>query len=156
MVPFLIGLAVAAVSIGVLFLLAPLIASLSFCCAPTATQTPKPDNDNPPTTWRDDSPRHPQYAQPPADETPRTWTTEAQRDPPAKDKTAEPRPFPTTATPAQPRTADAESAPDYRAYERPPALRGGSRRSAAEQVAAAQAAGEEYFDIPAFLRRQAD
>jgi len=52
---------------------------------------------------------------------------------------------------------DLTDEPDYRQFERPPGTRGsGVRRSAAEQVAAAQAAGEEYFDIPAFLRRQAD
>ncbi|MEJ2530855.1 MAG: cell division protein FtsZ [Halioglobus sp.] len=58
-----------------------------------------------------------------------------------------------------PRTAaaDVEHEPDYREFDRPPAMRK-SRRAASGQAAAmgAESAGEEYFDIPAFLRRQAD
>ena len=48
--------------------------------------------------------------------------------------------------------------PDYRDYERPAAMRN-PRRGAApggSGAAVSQAADEEYFDIPAFLRRQAD
>jgi cell division protein FtsZ len=47
--------------------------------------------------------------------------------------------------------------PDYREFDRPPAMRNKSRRAAGGQAAAApEGAGEDYFDIPAFLRRQAD
>jgi cell division protein FtsZ len=47
--------------------------------------------------------------------------------------------------------------PDYKEFDRPTAMRNKSRRTGGEQVAAAaEGAGEEYFDIPAFLRRQAD
>ena len=47
--------------------------------------------------------------------------------------------------------------PDYREFDRPPGLRNKSRRAAGGHSAAApEGAGEEYFDIPAFLRRQAD
>jgi cell division protein FtsZ len=61
-----------------------------------------------------------------------------------------------------PRPAVAESEevgeePDYREFDRPTAMRNKPRRGAAGQAAAApEGAGEEYFDIPAFLRRQAD
>ncbi len=52
--------------------------------------------------------------------------------------------------------ADLEGEINYRDFDRPPGLRN-SRRSAGGQVAAAPGnASEEYFDIPAFLRRQAD
>jgi len=52
--------------------------------------------------------------------------------------------------------ADLEGEINYKDFERPPAMRT-SRRSAGGQVAAAPGnASEEYFDIPAFLRRQAD
>ena len=47
--------------------------------------------------------------------------------------------------------------PDYKEFDRPTAMRNKSRRTGGEQAAAAaEGAGEEYFDIPAFLRRQAD
>jgi cell division protein FtsZ len=50
--------------------------------------------------------------------------------------------------------ADPALEPDYSAYDRPAVTR---RRPAGGQVAAAPGnASEEYFDIPAFLRRQAD
>lgn len=53
-------------------------------------------------------------------------------------------------------TADTEEEPDYKDFDQPPALRN-KRRAAGGQVAAVEAdASEEYFDIPAFLRRQAD
>ncbi len=59
--------------------------------------------------------------------------------------------------PAKPAAADVEHEPDYKEFDQPPALRK-SRRAAGGQtaVAAPEGAGEEYFDIPAFLRRQAD
>lgn len=41
--------------------------------------------------------------------------------------------------------------PDYRGYDKPPA-----RRAARGAAVAAEKQGEDYFDIPAFLRRQAD
>ncbi|MEM1404426.1 MAG: cell division protein FtsZ, partial [Pseudomonadota bacterium] len=50
--------------------------------------------------------------------------------------------------------ADPLTAPDYRDYERPPARRSAARGSAA--AATAEKLGDDYFDIPAFLRRQAD
>jgi cell division protein FtsZ len=47
--------------------------------------------------------------------------------------------------------------PDYREFDRPTAMRNKPRRAAGGQAAATpEGAGEEYFDIPAFLRRQAD
>jgi len=47
--------------------------------------------------------------------------------------------------------------PDYKEFDRPTSMRNKPRRTGGEQVAAAaEGAGEEYFDIPAFLRRQAD
>ena len=57
----------------------------------------------------------------------------------------------------KPAAAEPEQEPDYKEFDRPPALRK-SRRAAAGAAAsvAAEDAGEEYFDIPAFLRRQAD
>ena len=50
---------------------------------------------------------------------------------------------------------EVENEPDYAQFERPTAMRK-SRRASAGQAAAAESGGEEYFDIPAFLRRQAD
>jgi len=56
--------------------------------------------------------------------------------------------------PKKPAQVDPGLEPDYSAYDRPAVTR---RRPAGGQVAAAPGnAGEEYFDIPAFLRRQAD
>ncbi len=48
--------------------------------------------------------------------------------------------------------------PDYKEFDRPPSLRRSARAQAGGQGAAvaAEAGGEDYFDIPAFLRRQAD
>ena len=57
-----------------------------------------------------------------------------------------------TQTPSE--DADPLTAPDYRDYERPPARRSAARGSAA--AATAEKLGDDYFDIPAFLRRQAD
>lgn len=45
--------------------------------------------------------------------------------------------------------------PDYKEFDRPPAMRR-SRRAATGQALATDEGAEEYFDIPAFLRRQAD
>jgi cell division protein FtsZ len=63
-------------------------------------------------------------------------------------------------TAPKPAAADAAGVeePDYKEFDRPPGLRNKSRRAAGSQSAAAAAEGadEEYFDIPAFLRRQAD
>jgi len=60
------------------------------------------------------------------------------------------------ATP-KPAVAETEGEPDYKEFDQPPALRK-SRRAAGGQAAATapEGAGDEYFDIPAFLRRQAD
>jgi len=57
----------------------------------------------------------------------------------------------------KPAAVDAEHEPDYKEFDQPPALRR-SRRAVGGQaaVAAPEGADEEYFDIPAFLRRQAD
>tara|TARA_R110000823_G_scaffold91174_4_gene201134 strand:+ start:22638 stop:23819 length:1182 start_codon:yes stop_codon:yes gene_type:complete len=46
--------------------------------------------------------------------------------------------------------------PDYGQYERPTAMRNRQRAGVPGKAAPTQAQGEEYFDIPAFLRRQAD
>ncbi|GAB5414758.1 MAG: cell division protein FtsZ [Congregibacter sp.] len=53
-----------------------------------------------------------------------------------------------------PADSDPLTAPDYRDYEKPPARRSVSRGGAA--AATAEKLGDDYFDIPAFLRRQAD
>ena len=54
----------------------------------------------------------------------------------------------------EPLTAAGPSkAPDYRRYDKPPARRTAHRAGAA---ATTDKLGEDYFDIPAFLRRQAD
>jgi cell division protein FtsZ len=52
--------------------------------------------------------------------------------------------------------AEPESEPDYAQFERPTAMRKSRRAGGSGQAATAEAGGEEYFDIPAFLRRQAD
>jgi len=54
-------------------------------------------------------------------------------------------------------TATPDAAPNYKDFDRPPHMRR-ARAAAGGQAAAvaAEAGGEEYFDIPAFLRRQAD
>ncbi len=48
--------------------------------------------------------------------------------------------------------------PDYKEFDRPAGLRRSARPQAGGKTAAvaAEAGGEDYFDIPAFLRRQAD
>ncbi|MDP5054479.1 MAG: cell division protein FtsZ [Congregibacter sp.] len=50
---------------------------------------------------------------------------------------------------------DSLVAPDYRDYEKPPARRAAVRGGSAA-AATAEKLGDDYFDIPAFLRRQAD
>ena len=45
---------------------------------------------------------------------------------------------------------------DYAQFDRPTAMRKSRRAGMSGQALAADAGGEEYFDIPAFLRRQAD
>ena len=52
-------------------------------------------------------------------------------------------------------SVDVENEPDYAQFDRPTAMRK-SRRAGSGQALAVEAGGEEYFDIPAFLRRQAD
>jgi cell division protein FtsZ len=59
------------------------------------------------------------------------------------------------ATP-KPVAADVEAEPDYKQYDRPPVMRNKSRAAAGGQPSATDPTSEEYFDIPAFLRRQAD
>ncbi|MEH6636142.1 MAG: cell division protein FtsZ [Halioglobus sp.] len=59
----------------------------------------------------------------------------------------------------KPAAADVGLEPDYKEFDRPPGLRSKTRRAASGQAATAAPGGdanEEYFDIPAFLRRQAD
>ena len=53
------------------------------------------------------------------------------------------------------RPGEIEQEPDYKEFDRPTAMRK-SRRAGTGQAQAVEAGGEEYFDIPAFLRRQAD
>lgn len=52
--------------------------------------------------------------------------------------------------------ADPESETDYAQFERPTAMRKSRQVAASGQALATDAGAEEYFDIPAFLRRQAD
>lgn len=53
--------------------------------------------------------------------------------------------------------AGALKAPDYRDYEKPPTRQAANRaRATAGAGTAADKLGDDYFDIPAFLRRQAD
>jgi len=64
-------------------------------------------------------------------------------------------PPPQPQQPAATEAAPAEPAqPDYRDYDTPPARRRAAAGGAA--AATAEAVGGEYFDIPTFLRRQAD
>ncbi len=59
-------------------------------------------------------------------------------------------------TPA-PQSAEVTPEPNYKEFDRPPAMRRARAASGAQAAAVApEAGGEEYFDIPAFLRRQAD
>ena len=60
-----------------------------------------------------------------------------------------------TPKPAVDTTSGSDEEPNYADLDRPTVQR--QRRAAGGQAAAVAAdAGEEYFDIPAFLRRQAD
>ena len=56
------------------------------------------------------------------------------------------------------RSVEVEEAPDYRDLDQPTTIRRKRAASGAQNGALAPDAegGEEYFDIPAFLRRQAD
>ncbi|MBN7795383.1 cell division protein FtsZ [Parahaliea mediterranea] len=56
-----------------------------------------------------------------------------------------------------PQQVEVTAEPNYKEFDRPPSMRR-PRKAAGGQAAAvaAEAGGEEYFDIPAFLRRQAD
>jgi cell division protein FtsZ len=51
---------------------------------------------------------------------------------------------------------DVDGEPDYAQFDRPTAMRKSRRAGGTGQALAMDPAGEEYFDIPAFLRRQAD
>jgi cell division protein FtsZ len=51
---------------------------------------------------------------------------------------------------------DIDLEPDYAQFDRPTAMRKSRRAGGAGQALAIEAGGEDYFDIPAFLRRQAD
>ena len=64
---------------------------------------------------------------------------------------------PKAAVPAEPQSdvAPEQAVPDYRDYDRPAVSRRNSRAMGG-QPSEADAGGEDYFDIPAFLRRQAD
>ncbi|MBP6724251.1 MAG: cell division protein FtsZ [Halioglobus sp.] len=53
-------------------------------------------------------------------------------------------------------STDIDLEPDYAQFERPTAMRKSRRAAGAGQAMSLEAGGEEYFDIPAFLRRQAD
>jgi cell division protein FtsZ len=53
-------------------------------------------------------------------------------------------------------SVDIELEPDYAQFDRPTAMRKSRRGAGAGQALALDAGSEEYFDIPAFLRRQAD
>ncbi|MBK6509145.1 MAG: cell division protein FtsZ [Haliea sp.] len=55
---------------------------------------------------------------------------------------------------SKPAVIDPSVEPDYSTYDRPAALRNKAHRSVG--AAGAGSGSEEYFDIPAFLRRQAD
>ncbi len=59
-------------------------------------------------------------------------------------------------SPARAASTDIDLEPDYAQFERPTAMRKSRRAAVAGQTMTLEAGGEEYFDIPAFLRRQAD
>ncbi len=59
-------------------------------------------------------------------------------------------------SPARTASMDIGLEPDYAQFERPTAMRKSRRAAGAGQAMTLEAGGEEYFDIPAFLRRQAD
>ncbi len=64
----------------------------------------------------------------------------------------EPAPAPAPRTTA----AEVEAEPNYKDFDQPPGLRKSRMASAGKSSAAAEGGADEYFDIPAFLRRQAD
>ncbi len=57
---------------------------------------------------------------------------------------------------AKTEAADPGEDPDYKKFDRPPAMRNSRRAASGKSAETVESAGEEYFDIPAFLRRQAD
>jgi len=59
-------------------------------------------------------------------------------------------------SPSRTASIDIDLEPDYAQFERPTAMRKSRRAGGAGQTMTLEAGGEEYFDIPAFLRRQAD
>ncbi len=59
-------------------------------------------------------------------------------------------------SPSRAASTDIDLEPDYAQFERPTAMRKSRRAAGAGQTMTLEAGGEEYFDIPAFLRRQAD
>jgi cell division protein FtsZ len=59
-------------------------------------------------------------------------------------------------TPVKAEATDPGAEPDYKDFERPPSMRNARRSTASQNAETAESAGEDYFDIPAFLRRQAD
>lgn len=57
---------------------------------------------------------------------------------------------------SRPAVAESDGEPDYKEFDRPPAMRSSRKSTGGQVAAAAEGASEDYFDIPAFLRRQAD
>ena len=57
---------------------------------------------------------------------------------------------------SRPAVSESESEPDYKEFDRPPSMRSSRKSTGGQVAAAAEGASEDYFDIPAFLRRQAD
>jgi len=56
----------------------------------------------------------------------------------------------------KPAVGDIGEEPDYKEFDRPPSTRNSRKSPGGQVAAAAEGASEDYFDIPAFLRRQAD
>ena len=57
---------------------------------------------------------------------------------------------------SRPAVSESEAEPDYKEFDRPPGMRSPRKSTGGQVAAAAEGASEDYFDIPAFLRRQAD
>jgi len=58
---------------------------------------------------------------------------------------------------SSPKPVETTGQPNYKDFDRPPSMRKPRHAQGGQAAAvAAEAGGEEYFDIPAFLRRQAD
>jgi len=57
---------------------------------------------------------------------------------------------------SRPAVSESEAEPDYKEFDRPPSMRSSRKSTGGQVAAAAEGASEDYFDIPAFLRRQAD